>query len=65
MSVKLFYQWVSFNPRRPALFVTVLAAMLTDLKTLDYAATCARKIEMAARIPHMLMLRSASISFSA
>ena len=53
MSVKFFYQWVSLNPRRPALFVSGLAAMLTDVKTLDYAATCASKFEMAARFPHM------------
>ena len=65
MSAAFFYQWVGFNPRRPALLVEALAAMLTEVKTLDYAATCTSKFEMAAWFPHMLMLGSASISFSA
>ncbi len=65
MSTAFFYQWVGFNPRRPALLVSGLAAMLTELKTLDYAATCASKFEMAAWLPHMLMLGSVSISLNA
>ena len=65
MSAAFLYQWVSFNPRRPALLVLGLAAMLTEVKKSDYAATCASKFEMAAWFPHMLMLGSASISFSA
>ncbi len=65
MTAVFFYQWVGFNPRRPSLFVSGLAAMLTEVKTLDYADTCASKFEMAARFPHMLILGSTSISFSA
>jgi hypothetical protein len=65
MSAAFFYQWIGFNPRRPALLVSGLAFMLTEVKILDYAATCASKFEMAAWFPHILMLGSASISFSA
>jgi hypothetical protein len=48
MSAAFFYQWIGFNPRRPALLVSGLAFMLTEVKILDYAATCASKFEMAA-----------------
>jgi len=65
MSAAFFYQWIGFNPRRPALLVSGLAFMLTEVKILDYAAICASKFEMAAWFPHILMLGSASISFSA
>jgi len=65
MSATFFYQSVGFNPRRPAFLVSGLDAMLTEVKILDYAATSASKFEMAAWLPHMLMLGSASISFSA
>ena len=65
MSAAFFYQWIGFNPRRPALLVSGLAFMLTEVKILDYAATCASKFEIAAWFPHILMLGSASISFSA
>ena len=64
MSAAFFYQWIGFNPRRPALLVSGLAFMLTEVKILDYAATCASKFEIAAWFPHILMLGSASISFS-